>query len=250
MNSVLGNAGSPIIGVIEGASRRFVGATAGQQRPHRLPRATPSAQVSGSIFQSSGKMTLLQTRLGLRRQGFPPAALARQRRYPVGTSQDDRSIMAIGITHRPSGIMLHMAFSLVAVLWASLSGTVALSEEPPEDPPKSAGIVLFDEQVQPVLVQHCYQCHSSEREEPGGGLELDSAMGIRSGGNSGPILVSHDVNQSLLLEVLRNANANTDSSALSHHQLPNEVVSAFEEWIRLGARLSPTGRIDLWRTAP
>jgi len=129
--------------------------------------------------------------------------------------------------------MLRVAFSLAAMLSVSLSGTLLLSEPPPEEPPTSAGIVLFDEQIQPALVQHCYQCHSSESEEIGGGLQLDSPMGIRRGGNSGPILVSHDVNQSLLLEVLRKAD--TDSGGLPHHQLADEVLLAFEEWIRLGA---------------
>ncbi len=154
-------------------------------------------------------------------------------RLPVGTSQDDRSIMALDLTHHESRTMLHMAFSLVAVLSVSLSSTFALSEEPPEDAPKPAGILLFDEQIKPVLVQHCYECHSSEREEPSGGLELDSPMGIRRGGNSGPILVSHDVNQSLLLDVLRKAK--NDSTLSPHHQLTDEVISAFEKWIRLGA---------------
>ena len=139
--------------------------------------------------------------------------------------------MTIGSSHHPRQTTLRVAFCLVAVLSASLSGTPALSEPPLEQTPASAGIVLFDEQIQPALVQHCYQCHSSESEEIGGGLELDSPMGIRRGGNSGPILVSHNVNQSLLLDVLRNA----DSSKLPHHRLPEKVVSAFAEWIRLGA---------------
>ena len=60
--------------------------------------------------------------------------------------------MVISIAHPLRQNVLRMAFSLVGTLGGSLSGTVALSKPPPEDVPKSAGIVLFDEQIQPVLV--------------------------------------------------------------------------------------------------
>jgi len=129
--------------------------------------------------------------------------------------------------------MVRWLFTLVAVLSVCLPGTFALTEEPETETPKAEGIVLFDEQIEPVLVQHCYQCHSKQSEPIGGGLELDSPAGIRRGGNSGPVLVSHDVNQSLLMRVLHNADR--DSAISPQHQLADEIILAFEEWIRLGA---------------
>ena len=129
--------------------------------------------------------------------------------------------------------MVRWLFTLVAVLPVCLPGTFALTEEPETETPKAEGIALFDEQIEPVLVQHCYQCHSKQSEPIGGGLELDSPAGIRRGGNSGPVLVSHDVNQSLLMRVLHNADR--DSAISPEHQLADEIVLAFEEWIRLGA---------------
>ena len=50
--------------------------------------------------------------------------------------------------------MVRWLFTLVAVLSVCLPGTFALTEEPETETPKAEGIVLFDEQIEPVLVQH------------------------------------------------------------------------------------------------
>ncbi len=50
---------------------------------------------------------------------------------------------------------------------------------------------FFENKIRPVLVKHCYECHSSESEEIGGALWLDSAGAMRDGGESGPATPSH-----------------------------------------------------------
>jgi cytochrome c553 len=99
--------------------------------------------------------------------------------------------------------------------------------------PESPGMTLFDQQVKPVLVASCYECHSQQSGEIEAGLELDSPTGMLRGGDSGPILVSHDTDSSLLLRMLRH---DEDVSAMPPgEKLDDEVIVAFEEWIRLGA---------------
>ena len=36
------------------------------------------------------------------------------------------------------------------------------------------GVEFFEKRIRPVLVEHCYQCHSSESKSPKGGLLLDT----------------------------------------------------------------------------
>ena len=126
---------------------------------------------------------------------------------------------------------------LVATIAVGVT-TLAWAKEPPkkgsQDASKqSQGLALFDKQIKPVLVKHCYECHSKAGEEIGGGLELDSPMGMMRGGDSGPILTAHDAGNSPLIAMLRHE---ADVSAMPpKHKLPDEVIASFEKWIRLGA---------------
>jgi hypothetical protein len=95
------------------------------------------------------------------------------------------------------------------------------------------GTELFETKILPVLVVSCYECHSKDSETLEGGLELDSPSGMLRGGDSGPMFRAHHADQSQLLRMLRHED---DASAMPpEEKLPDEVVVAFEEWIRLGA---------------
>jgi len=48
------------------------------------------------------------------------------------------------------------------------------------------GHKFFEKKIRPVLVEHCYRCHSADAKEIGGGLRLDDPVMMRSGGESGP----------------------------------------------------------------
>src|SRR5262245_53879147 len=50
----------------------------------------------------------------------------------------------------------------------------------------SAGVTFFEQKIRPVLVRHCYKCHSAQSKKPRGGLLLDTRAGLRKGGDSGP----------------------------------------------------------------
>ena len=51
------------------------------------------------------------------------------------------------------------------------------------------GIAFFEKKIRPVLVEHCYKCHSASSEKVKGGLLLDTREGIRKGGESGHAVV-------------------------------------------------------------
>src|SRR5690606_38990052 len=64
-------------------------------------------------------------------------------------------------------------------------------------------VEFFETKIRPVLVEHCYECHSADAKSVRGGLLLDSREGTRAGGDSGPAVVPGEPDASLLLEALR-----------------------------------------------
>ena len=56
-------------------------------------------------------------------------------------------------------------------------------------PDERESMDFFEAKIRPVLVEHCYKCHSVEGKKRKGELWLDSRAGILEGGKSGPVLV-------------------------------------------------------------
>ena len=91
---------------------------------------------------------------------------------------------------------------------------------------------FFEQKIRPVLVKHCYECHSDRSEEIGGSLWLDSAGGMMEGGDSGPAIRPGDAEASLLVSAIR-----YESSEMPPDQpLPPEVIADFVKWINAGAK--------------
>ncbi len=111
-------------------------------------------------------------------------------------------------------------------------GPAAYAEET-GDAAARRGAELFEKNILPILEEHCFVCHSSQADEIQAGLELDSPAGLRRGGDSGPMFTAHDPESSRLLRMLRH---DADEAAMPpDDRLPDEVIAAFAEWIRLGA---------------
>lgn len=96
------------------------------------------------------------------------------------------------------------------------------------------GLHFFEQKIRPVLVQHCYSCHSEEardKKKLKAGLFLDSAEGLLTGGESGPAIVKGKAATSLLLEALKYDDLQMPPSG----KLPDEVIADFVKWIDDGA---------------
>ncbi len=90
---------------------------------------------------------------------------------------------------------------------------------------------FFETRIRPVLVKHCYECHSSTSAEVKGGLLVDFRDGLRQGGESGPSVVPLKPNESLLLDAIRYESVEMPPSG----KLPDSVIADFDHWIRSGA---------------
>lgn len=92
---------------------------------------------------------------------------------------------------------------------------------------------FFEKKIRPVLVEHCYKCHSTETKKTRGGLALDTRAGIREGGDTGPAIVPGKPDQSILLKAIRHDG--TVKMPNAEKKLPDNIIADFETWIKLGA---------------
>ena len=98
---------------------------------------------------------------------------------------------------------LFPTLAALALLLHALSVGVALADDDQAAGADPAGIEFFEKKIRPVLVEHCYECHSADSKDVKGGLLLDSRMATRNGGESGAAVVPGKPGESLLLEALR-----------------------------------------------
>src|SRR5438132_11320545 len=64
-------------------------------------------------------------------------------------------------------------------------------------------IEFYEKQIQPILAENCFKCHSHQAEKIKGSLVLDSREGALKGGETGPAILSGDPEKSLLIRAVR-----------------------------------------------
>lgn len=102
------------------------------------------------------------------------------------------------------------------------------------DAPTPEAIAFFESKVRPILVTHCYECHSVQGDSMEAGLLLDSKWGWQTGGESGPAIVPGDLEQSLLIEAVR-YQEETVSGMPPRSKLPEDQIQILERWVEMGA---------------
>jgi len=111
---------------------------------------------------------------------------------------------------------------------------VAATAKPLENGP--AALEFFEKDVRPLLVKHCYECHSAD--DVDGGLNLDSKAGVSKGGDSGAVVVAGAPGKSLLIEAVRYQNR--DLQMPPKGRMSDAEIAILEKWVRLGVPDSRT----------
>ena len=93
---------------------------------------------------------------------------------------------------------------------------------------------FFESKIRPVLIEHCYECHSAEAEKSKGGLLVDSRQGLRQGGDQGPAVVPGKPEESLLLVALTHADPDLEMPP-KKAKLSDSIAADFRSWIADGA---------------
>ena len=93
------------------------------------------------------------------------------------------------------------------------------------------GAKFFENEVRPILVKRCYECHGEKKQK--GGLRVDGIAFLKAGGDTGPALVAGEPDKSSIIEAVRYQNA--DFQMPPKGGIPAEEVAVLERWVRIGA---------------
>lgn len=130
---------------------------------------------------------------------------------------------------------MNVQFFPITVVGITLLGCVSAQAADP------AGIEFFEKHVRPVLVEHCYRCHSEDAVKNGklkGGLRLDNREAMRTGGDSGAAVVPGKPSEGTFLDSLT---YDGDVQMPPKGKLPDEVIAKLKQWVEMGA---PDSRIE------
>ena len=100
----------------------------------------------------------------------------------------------------------------------------------------AGSIEFFEAKVRPLLIAHCYECHSDEAakaENLQGRLRLDNRSGVQQGGESGPVVVPGKPDESMLIKSVRYADKALQMPP--DGPLSAEQVAILEKWVAMGA---------------
>jgi cytochrome c553 len=94
---------------------------------------------------------------------------------------------------------------------------------------------FFESKIRPVLVERCYECHSSQTKagELGGKLRLDSSPAIARGGSLGPAILAGKPAESLLLKAIEYNDSGFQMPP--DGKLSDQQIADFRQWIADGA---------------
>lgn len=104
--------------------------------------------------------------------------------------------------------------------------------------PSEKQLAFFEKRIRPVLVQHCYECHSAESKSIEGGLLLDSRAGMIKGGDNGVVILPGNPDASLLIQAVKHLDSGPMMPPES--RLKEEQIADLVQWVKEGAPDSRT----------
>ncbi len=101
---------------------------------------------------------------------------------------------------------------------------------------------FFEKKIRPILVEHCYKCHSTRSKRLKADLRLDSREGLVKGGDSGPSIVVGKPEESFLIKAIEYLDADLEMPPAG--RLPDSVIADLRKWVEMGAPWPDTGAVQ------
>ncbi len=154
--------------------------------------------------------------------------------YPNVAPQERRPRRCRGCTAadpkatQPSRTLVLASIPVAICLWAALLclGPLQAADD---------GIAFFEQRIRPVLIEHCYECHSGEAKKLKSNLYLDSQAGWEKGGDYGePSIIPGEPEASLLVRSIQHRERGLEMPP-GKPRLPDTVIADLVTWIKMGA---------------
>lgn len=100
----------------------------------------------------------------------------------------------------------------------------------------------FETEVAPILVKRCLECH--QQPDVAGGLNLTTRKGLLRGGESGAVIDSKKIEESILVQRVVDGEMPPEQHGRSR-RLPESEIDVLRRWVRAGAEW-PTNRTLDW----
>ena len=123
------------------------------------------------------------------------------------------------------------SFKSLTILSVLFCAVFSATTHADDNAPTPEQLEFFESKVRPLLVKHCYECHSVNAKRIEGKLLLDSRAAHLRGGDSGEAIVPGDADSSLLIEAVRYESFEMPPKG----KLPNKDVETLVRWVNMGA---------------
>ncbi len=110
-------------------------------------------------------------------------------------------------------------------LWGQVIPLVRAADPDPDN------VEFFEKRIRPVLIENCYKCHGNGNKK--GKLQLDSRAGMLKGGETGPVIVPGQPDNSLLIKAIRYTDEQLRMPPKS--KLADGNIADFITWVKSGA---------------
>ena len=124
--------------------------------------------------------------------------------------------------NRSASLLTVAALAALALPWASLRA----------QNPAAAATVDYARDIEPILAQHCYECHGAAKAR--GKLRLDLRASALKGGNTGPAVVPGNSEQSIIVRRLLGLDGE-EQMPKDADPLPAAQIALIRTWIDTGA---------------
>jgi mono/diheme cytochrome c family protein len=145
-----------------------------------------------------------------------------------------KPIALVNSPHRfATGAALAVVFTLFLPAPTAHAADLPVNHPKVASPISAGDLAFFEAKVRPVLVEHCYKCHSKEADKVRGGLLLDTREALLYGGNSGPAVVPGKPDDSLLIQAIRYHDEDLQMPP-KDEKLNDQQIADLTEWVRRG----------------
>lgn len=126
---------------------------------------------------------------------------------------------------------LRREFSKVTFLACLVGSLSAIAQESDNDAFTQEQLDFFENRIRPVLVEHCYECHSGESKSIQAKLRLDGRALAIQGGESGPAIVPGKPQESLFIAAVAWKSLEMPPDG----KLKEEQIADLTKWVQMGA---------------